>query len=109
MIIEAKEDTLYISGAFNENHWPTLEGAVRYLLKNHPAGIIVECSEMTAMSEGGIRTFMEVLREAAKQGWRVLFVNVPDPVSEKIRSTPGLRSQLPVAASIEEARGSLEV
>lgn len=109
MIIEAKEETLYLSGAFSENHWPTLEGAVRYLLKNQPRGIIVECSQMTAMTEGGIRTFMEVLREAAKQGWRVLFVNVPGGVSEKIRATPGLRSSLPIAGSIEEARRSLEV
>ncbi|MBW3622584.1 MAG: STAS domain-containing protein [Armatimonadetes bacterium] len=109
MIIEAREDTLYLSGAFNENHWPTLEGAVRYLLKNQPRGIIVECTEMTAMTEGGIRTFLEVLREAAKQGWRVLFVNVPDDVMNQIRVTPGLRSQLPIAGSIDEARRSLEV
>ena len=109
MIIEAKEDTLYLSGAFNENHWPTLEGAVRYLLKNHPRGIIVECSEMTAMTEGGVRTFLEVLRDAMKQGWRVLFVNVPEIVSGQIKVTPGLRSQLPIAGSIEEARRSLEV
>lgn len=109
MIIEAKDDTLYLSGAFNENHWPTLEGAVRFLLKNHPRGIIVECSEMTAMTEGGVRTFLEVLREAMQQGWRVLFVNVPEAVSSQIRVTPGLRSQLPIAGSIEEARRSLEV
>jgi anti-anti-sigma regulatory factor len=109
MIIEAREDTLYLSGAFNENHWPTLEGAVRYLLKNHPKGIIVECSEMASMTEGGVRTFLEVLRDAMQQGWRVLFVNVPKDVSERIRTTPGLRSQLPIAASIEEARRSLEV
>ena len=109
MIIEAKEDTLYLSGAFNENHWPTLEGAVLYLLRNHPRGIIVECSQMTAVAENGVRTFLEVLRQAGKQGWRVLFVNVPDGVSEQIRTTPGLRSQLPIAGSVEEARRSLEL
>ncbi len=109
MIIETKEDTLTLSGAFSENHWPTLEGAVRYLLRNHPKGIVVDCTQMTTVEEGGIRTFLEVLREAGKQGWRVVFVHLPDTVLEQIRRTPGLRSRLPIAASVEAARQSIEV
>ena len=64
---------------------------------------------MTAVAENGVRTFLEVLRQAGKQGWRVLFVNAPDGLCEQIRTTPGLRSQLPIAASVEEARRSLEL
>jgi ABC-type transporter Mla MlaB component len=109
MIIEAKDDTLTLSGAFSENHWPTLEGAVRYLLRDHPKGIVVDCSQMTTVAEGGIRTFLEVLRQAAKQGWRVVFANLPESVVNQIRSTPGLRSQLPIAGSVEDARHSIEV
>ena len=109
MIIEAKEDTLYLSGSFYENHWPTLEGAVRYLLRNRPKGIIVECSRMNLAAEAGVRTFLEVLRNAAAQNWRVLFVNLPEEARARIRTTPGLRSQLPIANSVEEARQSLEI
>lgn len=109
MIIEARDDTLYFSGSFYENHWPTLEGAVRYLLRNHPKGIIVDCSQMRLGAEEGIRTFIEVLRNAAKQRWRVLFVNLPEELSQRIPTIPGLRSGLPIAASVEEARRSLEI
>ena len=41
---------------------------------------------------------------AASQGWRVLFVNLPDELSRQIRTTPGLRSQLTIAGYVEEAR-----
>lgn len=109
MIIEVKDDTLYLSGNFSENQWPTLESAVRYLLRNHAKGIIVDCSQMVIAAEAGVHTFLEVLRQAAKQGWRVLFVNLPEDMSAQIRSIPGLRSQLPLAASVEEARRSLEL
>ena len=109
MIIDVKEDTLFLSGTFNSNHWPTLEGAVRYLLRNHPRGIIVDCSHMSMLAEAGARTFLEVLKQAAAQGWRVIFVNLPDDLFQRIRSVPGLRSQLPIAGSVEEARQSLQV
>jgi hypothetical protein len=109
MIIEAKDDILYLSGSFYENHWPTLEGAVRYLLRNHPTGIIVDCSQMTLAAEAGVRTFIEVLRNAVAQHWRVLFVNLPDDLLKQCRSIPGVRSQLPIAGSVEEARQSLEI
>jgi hypothetical protein len=108
MIIEVKEDTLYLSGSFCDNQWPTLEGAVRYLLRNHPKGIIVDCSRMS-LAESGVKTFIEVLRNAAVQRWRVLFVNLPEELSKQIKTIPGLRSQLPVAGSVEEARQSLEI
>ena len=109
MIIEARDDTLSLSGSFYDNQWPTLEGAVRYLLKNNRKGIIVDCAGMTMAADAGARTFLEALRNAASQGWRVLFVNLPEELLLQIRSTPGLRSQLPIAASVEEARRSLEV
>ena len=109
MIIEVKDDILSLSGAFYANYWPTLESAVRYLLRSHPRGIIVDCSGMTIAREAGVRTFLEALRHAATQGWRALFINLPDELARQVRSTPGLRSQLPIAGSVEEARRSLEI
>jgi hypothetical protein len=49
------------------------------------------------------------MRYIQKAGARIVVCNLPDSVMDVIRSVPGVRSQLPLADSIEQARASLRL
>lgn len=109
MIIEARGDILKISGALTENHWSTIVSVVNFLLRNHPQGIIIDCSELDETSSRGLQTFASALDYIRRKRSRIIFVNLPEKVLEELRAFPGLRSQLPIAKSIDEAQQSLEL
>ncbi len=109
MIIEARGDILKISGALTENHWPTIASAVNLLLRNHPQGIIIDCSDLSVTFPRGLQTFASALDYIRRKRSRIIFVNLPEKVLEDLRAFPGLRSQLPIAKSVEEAQQSLDL
>jgi len=61
------------------------------------------------VSEEGTKTFLEAMRDIQGEGARIVLVNLPDSVYQVMRCVPGVRSQLPIAKSEEEARASLRV
>jgi anti-anti-sigma regulatory factor len=109
MIVTGRNDVVHLSGALHKNQWLTIKAAARLLLHQHPQGILVDCSELTEVSEEGVKTFLEAMRDIQGEGARIVIVNLPDNVLQVIRSVPGVRSQLPIAKSLEEARASLRV
>ena len=109
MIVTGKNDVVHLSGALHKNQWLTIKAAARLLLHQHPQGILIDCSELTEVSEEGTKTFLEAMRDIQGEGARIVLVNLPENVLEVIRSVPGVRSQLPIAKSIDEARASLRV
>lgn len=109
MIVESYEDVIHLSGGLNENFWETVHTAISLTLKRHPTGVIIDASGITECTPEGAETFRDVLFYIQEHDTRLIVVGVPDNVMEVIKATPEVRSQLPIAKSIEEARHSLDL
>ena len=109
MIIETKDDVVRLSGSLTRNQWITIKAAANLLLTNHPEGIIVDCSHLTSISEDGAKTFLEAMRDIEAAKSRILVVSLPEQVLAVFKTVPGVRSQLPIADTIESARASLRM
>lgn len=108
MIIETRGDVIKLKGSLIENQWPAIRSAVSLLLNDHPSGVIIDCSGLTEVSETGARTFLDASNFIQAQNARVVVSGLTDNTLTEIRKIPGVRSQLVVAATIEEARSSLQ-
>lgn len=108
MIIYAKDDIVALTGALTKNEWPSIKAAANLLLREHPEGIIVDCEGLENVTEEGARTFLHALRDTQSADARIVVANVPGAVLETIQEVPGVRSRVPFAASLEEARASLK-
>src|SRR5947209_19925430 len=109
MIIETKDDVVRLSGSLARNQWMTIKAAANLLLTNHPEGIIVDCSHLEGISEDGAKTFLEATRDIEATKSPILVVSLPQQVLAVCKTVPGVRSQLPIADTIEEARASLRM
>jgi anti-anti-sigma regulatory factor/nucleotide-binding universal stress UspA family protein len=109
MIIETKDDVVRLSGSLTRNQWMTIKAAANLLLTNHPEGIIVDCSQLSSISEDGAKTFLEAMRDIEAAKSRILVVSLPQQVLAVCKTVPGVRSQLPIADTIEDARASLRM
>ena len=109
MIIETKDDVVRLSGSLTRNQWMTIKAAANLLLTNHPEGIIVDCSHLEGISEDGAKTFLEAMRDIEAAKSRILVVSLPQQVLAVCKTVPGVRSQLPIADTIEDARASLRM
>lgn len=109
MIVTTKDNIVRLTGSLVKNQWLTIKAAANLLLKTHPEGIIIDCAALDHVTEEGARTFLDALRDIQSAGARIVVCNLPDDVLRVIRSVPGVRSQLPIARSLEEARASLEL
>jgi anti-anti-sigma regulatory factor len=109
MIVSTQDDMVRLSGALVKNQWLTIKAAANLLLVEHPEGIIIDCSELENVSEDGAKTFLEAMKDIQAVGARIVVCNLPENVMQVIRSVPGVRSQLPLASSMEEARASLRL
>lgn len=109
MIVEAREDTVRLYGNLQENQWLTIKAVTNLLLRDHPNGIVIDCSHLDAVNPQGAETFMDAIHYIEAADARIVMASLPDPVLETLREVPGLRSRLPVAATVDEARRSLQV
>ena len=109
MIIESKDDVLSLSGSLHKNQWMTIKAAANLLLQDHPQGVIISCQHLEEISGDGAKTFLDAMRDIEAANSRIIVSNLPDNVLAVIKTIPGVRSQLPIAASVEEARSSLRV
>ncbi len=109
MIISSKNDVIQLSGSLNKNQWLTIKAAANLLMREHPEGIIIDCGELTTVSEDGAKTFLDAMKDIQAAGARMVVSNLPENVLQVVRSVPGVRSQLPIAATVEEARQSLRM
>ena len=109
MIIETRDDVVSLSGSLRKNQWLTIKAAANLLLMDHPGGIIVDCTKLDDITEEGAKTFLEAIRDIEAVHTRIVVVNLPENVFEVCKKIPGVRSQLPIARTIEEARASLRL
>ena len=110
MIVESYEDVIVLSGPLTSNHWETIHTAISLTLKRHPSGVVIDCSNLTLMTPEGAETFHNTIKfvHSHKEA-RVVVAAVPASILEVLRSVPDVRSQLPIAATVEEARRSLDL
>lgn len=109
MIVYTRGDVVRLSGSLMKNQWLTIKAAANLLLQDHPQGIIIDCAELGHVSEDGAMTFLDAMKDITAAGSRIVVANLPEAVMNELKSIPGIRSQLPIASSIEEARASLDL
>jgi anti-anti-sigma regulatory factor len=109
MIVSSHNDSVLLRGALHKNEWLTIKALAKLLLQQHPQGILIDCTGLTVVSTDGAKTFLEAMRDIESEGARIIVVNLPEEVLQIVRSVPGIRSQLPIARSVEEARASLRL
>ena len=91
----------------SENHWDAIAAAVDLVLPDHPQGILIDCGQLKSMTDKGGSTFMDGLSYMEARGARIILCNIPDPLSSRLRSIPGLHSQVPMAQTVKDGRKSL--
>jgi anti-anti-sigma regulatory factor len=109
MIIEAREDTITLRGSIKSNIWPAIQAAAALLLENHPTGIIIDCSALVKITAKGAETFADAFRYIQERKARIVVAALSPESLEIGKEVPGVRSQLPIAATVAEARASLEL
>jgi len=108
MIIQTKGDVVKLTGSLVENQWPALQSAVSLLLEEHPGGVIIDGSGLTDVSDAGVRTFLDASHFIQAHSARVIVSGLSEAILEAVKNVPGVRSQLVTAATVEQARASLE-
>jgi len=109
MIIESYEDVIVLSGALRANFWDTVHTAISLVLKRSPDGVIIDCSNITECTIAGADTFADIQSFIERHNARVIVASVPKSVMDVLRQVPDVRSQLPIAESVDAARKSLHV
>jgi hypothetical protein len=109
MIVEFYEDVIQISGALKYNFWDTIHTAISLSLQKHPNGVIVDCSGITECTVQGGDTFRDAMEFISRQSAHIILAAVPEAVYEILKSIPEIRSQLAIAASVEEAHHTMDL
>lgn len=110
MIVESYEDVIVLTGALRSNFWGTIHTAVSLTLKRHPTGVIIDCSNITEITPAGADTFRDAIEFIEEHDHaRIVVACVPPPVLEVMMGVPEVRSQLPIADTVEAARKSLDL
>jgi anti-anti-sigma regulatory factor len=107
MIIDAREDVVTLSGCLDSNVWPAIQAPANLLLRQHPTGILIDASDLEMCTPAGVKTFLDAIAYIERYRARIVFCNVPDFVADVIRSVPGARSRVAIAADRESGRASL--
>lgn len=110
MIVESYEDVIILTGALRSNFWETIHTAISLTLKRHPTGVVIDCGGITEITLAGAETFHDAIDFIAEHDRaRIVVAAVPSHVLEVIMSVPEVRSQLPIAETVESARRSLDL
>lgn len=109
MIIEAREDTITLRGEIKTNIWAAIQAAAALLLKKHPTGIIIDASGVTRVTAKGAETFADAFKYIKAHNARIVVAGLAPELVEIGKEVPGVRSQLPLASTVEEARASLQL
>ena len=110
MIAEATKDIVRLSGTIDHDFSETVQTAIALVLSEHPTGVIVDCSQVTELTEDGASTFQSAIDFVLEhENARIIFVAVPDAVQEVMRRSPQVRSQMVLLDTIGQARKSIDL
>lgn len=107
MIVEARRDVITLRGSLTENQWPTIQAAAKLLLEEHPRGIIIDCSQLSEVTETGAKTFHDAINYIQHYDAKIIVAGLPDSAVKVIRGVRAVMSQLPIAPTVDDARASL--
>jgi anti-anti-sigma regulatory factor len=107
VIVEAREDTVRLYGDIRNNQWLTIKAVTNLLLRKHPRGIIIDCTHLADVTSDGGETFLDAIQFIEAADARIVLAHLPQGVFTTLKSVPGLRSRLPIAGTVDEARKSL--
>lgn len=110
MIVESYDDVIVLTGALRSNFWSTIHTAISLTLKRHPTGVIIDCSGITEITPDGADTFRDAIEYVEEHDpARIVVAAVPQNVLDVLRTVPEVKSQLPIAKTVEDARRSLDL
>ena len=109
MIIEAREDTIILRGNVKTNLWPAIQAAAALLLENYPKGIIIDTSGVTSCTAKGAETFADAFKYITSHDAHIVVAGLSPELQEISKTVQAVRSQLPLASTVEEARASIEL
>lgn len=107
MIIEIENDIIKISGKLDRNYWPAAQAAASMMVGQGYNNIIVDCEGVSEITEKGLDTFAQAFKYMSKRDVRIYFAHVDEKIEKLAMKTPGIRSSMPIAESVEEARASI--
>ncbi|MEK7702418.1 MAG: STAS domain-containing protein [Nitrospirota bacterium] len=109
MIIEARKNRITLCGAIERNHWKTIRAAAQLLLEHSPSGIVVDCRQINKTTPAGISTFEQAIDEISAQGSKMIFAGLPPALRQIVSKIRGLRSEMVVMDTVEEAERMLGI
>jgi anti-anti-sigma regulatory factor len=109
MIIEARKSRITLCGAIERNHWKTIRAAAQLLLEHSPGGIVIDCRQINKMTPAGAVTFEQGMDEVTAQGYKIIFAGLPRDLRQIVGKIPGLRSEMVVMDTVEEAERLLGI
>jgi hypothetical protein len=109
MIVESIGDVIYLSGDLVSNQWRAIRTAAGLILKRHPHGVIVDCGGLASCTEEGAETFYDMMHFIERRKARIIVANLPKVIKEALAHVPEVRSRLAIAATVEDARRSLDL
>jgi len=109
MIIDARDDVVTLSGCLDRNVWPAIQAPANLLLRQHPAGILIDARELETCSVEGVKTFLDAINYIERYRARIVLCHVPQMIADVIKTVPGARSQVAIAPDRASGRASLEL
>ena len=94
MVIEACENTVYVSGVLHTNHWSAIKNMVDLISASCPCGVWVDFGNVIFFSELGERTVSEALCDIENRDFPITLINLPPQVKTRIESfSSGCRAE----------------
>ena len=109
MIIEIENDIIKLFGRVEKNLWPATRAAASMMLDSGVENIIIDCRGIELITEKGLETFANAFDYMNRRNIRIFFVGVDEKVEKLALSTPGIRSVMPIAESLEVAYKSIAI
>lgn len=104
MVIETRDNIVFLSGSLIANQWPTVKTAIHLLLKSAKQGIIIDCAELQMISAEGADTFVDALREIEAKGLPIVVARMPESLQARLEGLAHGRSDAYTAETVEAAR-----
>jgi ABC-type transporter Mla MlaB component len=103
--IEMHEGVISLSGVITQNLWPVLAPAVKFQLRQHQAGIVLDCHGVQDFNVVGSETLLEAGRYVHAHSGQAVLAHAPASVTELLRDVPDISKFL--AWSVAEGRERL--
>jgi ABC-type transporter Mla MlaB component/nucleotide-binding universal stress UspA family protein len=101
------EGVISLSGTITQNLWPVLSPAVKLQLKQHRAGIVLDCHGIRDFDAVGSETLLEAARYVQEQHGKIILAHAPEMVLDILRNTPQIAALMPLAWTVTEGRERL--